>query len=168
MQEIRKTIDRTVFGLILYTLLRYAVFAAEPLARKCWVWITVSDSSRRQEVLTQLNSSASGSGVSSIAAVCVGVLFLGWYFRKSTPPGKFFSQRQPLPLKGFLLLSCIFMGAQLIYSLFGNSLELLLRLFGYTAMGQLDAASAQSTPFPCSCTPPFLRRSARNSSAVDW
>ena len=55
------------------------------------------------------------------------------------------SQRQPLPLKGFLLLSCIFMGAQLIYSLFGNSLELLLRLFGYTAMGQLDAASAQST-----------------------
>ena len=37
------------------------------------------------------------------------------------------------------------MGAQLIYSLFGNSLELLLRLFGYTAMGQLDAASAQST-----------------------
>ncbi|MFR6496552.1 MAG: hypothetical protein ACLUOF_09360, partial [Ruminococcus sp.] len=100
--------------------------------------------------------------------VCVGVLFLGWYFRKSTPPGKFFSQRQPLPLKGFLLLSCIFMGAQLIYSLFGNSLELLLRLFGYTAMGQLDAASAQSTTLPCSCTPPFLRRSARNSSAVDW
>lgn len=145
MQEIRKTIDRTVFGLILYTLLRYAVFAAEPLARKCWVWLTIPDSSRRQEVLTQLNSSASGSGVSSIAAVCVGVLFLGWYFRKSTPPGKLFSQRQPLPLKGFLLLSCIFMGAQLIYSLFGNSLELLLRLFGYTAMGQLDAASAQST-----------------------
>ena len=145
MQEIRKTIDRTVFGLILYTLLRYAVFAAEPLARKCWVWLTIPDSSRRQEVLTQLNSSASGSGVSSIAAVCVGVLFLGWYFRKSTPPGKLFSQRQPLPLKGFLLLSCIFMGAQLIYSLFGNSLELLLRLCGYTAMGQLDAASAQST-----------------------
>lgn len=75
----------------------------------------------------------------------MGVLFLGWYFRKSTPPGKLFSQRQPLPLKGFLLLSCIFMGAQLIYSLFGNSLELLLRLCGYTAMGQLDAASAQST-----------------------
>ena len=145
MQEIRKAIDRTVFGLVLYTLLRYAVFAAEPLARKCWVWLTIPDSSRRQEVLTQLNSSASGSGVSSIAAVCVGVLFLGWYFRKSTPPGKLFSQRQPLPLKGFLLLSCIFMGAQLIYSLFGNSLELLLRLFGYTAMGQLDAASAQST-----------------------
>lgn len=145
MQEIRKTIDRTVFGLVLYTLLRYAVFAAEPLARKCWVWLTIPDSSRRQEVLTQLNSSASGSGVSSIAAVCVGVLFLGWYFRKSTPPGKLFSQRQPLPLKGFLLLSCIFMGAQLIYSLFGNSLELLLRLCGYTAMGQLDAASAQST-----------------------
>ena len=145
MQEIRKAIDRTVFGLVLYTLLRYAVFAAEPLARKCWVWLTIPDSSRRQEVLTQLNSSASGSGVSSIAAVCVGVLFLGWYFRKSTPPGKLFSRRQPLPLKGFLLLSCIFMGAQLIYSLFGNSLELLLRLFGYTAMGQLDAASAQST-----------------------
>ena len=44
MQEIRKTIDRTVFGLILYTLLRYAVFAAEPLARKCWVWLTIPDS----------------------------------------------------------------------------------------------------------------------------
>lgn len=145
MSETRKTIDRTVFGLVLYTLLRYAVFAAEPLARKCWVWMTVSDSSRQQEVLTQLNDRAASSGVSSIAAVCMGVFFLGWYFRKSTPPEKIFQKKQPLPLKWFLLLSCIFMGAQLIYSLFGNSLELLLRLFGYTAMEQLDAASSQST-----------------------
>ena len=95
MQEIRKAIDRTVFGLVLYTLLRYAVFAAEPLARKCWVWLTIPDSSRRQEVLTQLNSSASGSGVSSIAAVCVGVLFLGWYFRKSTRPESSFPKDSP-------------------------------------------------------------------------
>lgn len=95
MQEIRKAIDRTVFGLVLYTLLRYAVFAAEPLARKCWVWLTIPDSSRRQEVLTQLNSSASGSGVSSIAAVCVGVLFLGWYFRKAHRPESSFPKDSP-------------------------------------------------------------------------
>lgn len=145
MQEIRKTINHAVFGLILYTLLRYAVFAAEPLARKWLVWLMVSDSGERQTLLQQLEKNAYSSGISSIAAVAVGVLFLSWYFRRDTPPKMLLKKTQLLPLKQFPLLICIFMGAQLIYSLFGNSLELLLRLFGYTAMGQLDAASSQST-----------------------
>ena len=145
MQEIRKTINRTVFGLVLYTLLRYAVFAAESLARKCLVWLMVSDSGERQTLLQQLEKNAYSSGISSIAAVAVGILFLSWYFRRDIPPKTLLKKTQPLPLKQFPLLFCIFMGAQLIYSLFGNSLELLLQLFGYTAMGQLDAASSQST-----------------------
>lgn len=145
MQGIRKTINHAVFGLILYTLLRYAIFAAEPLARKCLVWLMVSDSGERQTLLQQLEKNAYSSGISSIAAVAVGVLFLSCYFRRDTPPKMMLRKTHSLPLKQFPLLICIFMGAQLIYSLFGNSLELLLRLFGYTAMGQLDAASSQST-----------------------
>ena len=69
------------------------------------------------------------------AGISDGIRRRGRCFKKSS---HFRGKRLPL-------LICIFMGAQLIYSLFGNMLEFLLRLCGYTAMGQLNAASAQST-----------------------
>ena len=145
MEKVRRDTNFIVLGLVLYTLLRYVIFALEPLARVCFVRLVCSDSAERTVLLQQLEENAANSGVSSIVAVLAGVLFLGWYFRRDTPPQVVFQKKQPLPWKRLPLLICIFMGAQLIYSLFGNVLEFLLRLCGYTAMGQLNAASAQST-----------------------
>lgn len=145
MEKVRRDTNFIVLGLVLYTLLRYVIFALEPLARVCFVRLVCSDSAERTVLLQQLEENAANSGVSSIVAVLAGVLFLGWYFRRDTPPRMVFQKKQPLPWKRLPLLICIFMGAQLIYSLFGNVLEFLLRLCGYTAMGQLNAASAQST-----------------------
>lgn len=145
MEKVRRDTNFIVLGLVLYTLLRYVIFALEPLARVCFVRLVCSDSAERTVLLQQLEENAANSGVSSIVAVLAGVLFLGWCFRRDTPPRVVFQKKQPLPWKRLPLLICIFMGAQLIYSLFGNVLEFLLRLCGYTAMGQLNAASAQST-----------------------
>ena len=145
MEKVRRDTNFIVLGLVLYTLLRYVIFALEPLARVCFVRLVCSDSAERTVLLQHLEENAANSGVSSIVAVLAGVLFLGWCFRRDTPPQVGFQKKLPLPWKRLPLLICIFMGAQLIYSLFGNVLEFLLRLCGYTAMGQLNAASAQST-----------------------
>ena len=117
MEKIRRDANFIVLGLVLYTLLRYVIFALEPLARVC------SDSAERTVLLQQLEGNAANSGISSIVAVLAGVLFLSWYFRRDTPPQVVFQKKQPLPWKKLPLLICIFMGAQLIYSLFGNVLE---------------------------------------------
>ncbi len=66
-----------MLGLVLYTLLRYVIFALEPLARVCFVRLVCSDSAERAVLLQQLEENAATSGVSSIVAVLAGVLFLG-------------------------------------------------------------------------------------------
>lgn len=144
MHTLRSDINYTVTGLILYTLLHYGVFALESLVYRAWVWMTVSDSIARSHRLAELETAALQSGVSSIAAVLLGVVFLHFYFRKTISPAILRQKKQPMLPKSFLLLTCIFMGAQLIYSLFGNLLEFSLRALGYTAMEQLTVASAQS------------------------
>lgn len=145
MHTLRSDINYTVTGLILYTLLRYGVFVLESLVYRAWVWMTVSNSIARSHRLAELETAALQSGVSSIAAVLLGVVFLHFYFRKTISPAILRQKKQSMLPKSFLLLTCIFMGAQLIYSLFGNLLEFSLRALGYTAMEQLTVASAQST-----------------------
>ena len=145
MHTLRSDINYTVTGRILYTLLRYGVFVLESLVYRAWVWMTVSNSIARSHRLAELETAALQSGVSSIAAVLLGVVFLHFYFRKTISPAILRQKKQSMLPKSFLLLTCIFMGAQLIYSLFGNLLEFSLRALGYTAMEQLTVASAQST-----------------------
>ena len=86
MEKVRRDTNFIVLGLVLYTLLRYVIFALEPLARVCFVRLVCSDSAERTVLLQQLEENAANSGVSSIVAVLAGVLFLGWYFRRDTPP----------------------------------------------------------------------------------
>ena len=122
MHTLRSDINYTVTGLILYTLLRYGVFVLESLVYRAWVWMTVSNSIARSHRLAELETTALQSGVSSIAAVLLGVVFLHFYFRKTISPAILRQKKQSMLPKSFLLLTCIFMGAQLIYSLFGNLL----------------------------------------------
>ena len=86
MEKVRRDTNFIVLGLVLYTLLRYVIFALEPLARVCFVRLVCSDSAERTVLLQQLEENAANSGISSIVAVLAGVLFLGWYFRRDTPP----------------------------------------------------------------------------------
>lgn len=154
MEKVRRDTNFIVLGLVLYTLLRYVIFALEPLARICFVRLVCSDSAERTVLLQQMEENAANSGVSSIVAVLAGVLFLGWYFRRDTPPRVVFQKKQPLPWKRLPLLICIFMGAQLIYSLFGNVLEFLLRL--------------RAPRFPCFCIPLFSPLWEKNSFTAGW
>ena len=85
MHTLRSDINYTVTGLILYTLLRYGVFVLESLVYRAWVWMTVSNSIARSHRLAELETAALQSGVSSIAAVLLGVVFLTSIFEKQSP-----------------------------------------------------------------------------------
>lgn len=142
---VRKCANYVSVCLIIYTLLRYLIFAVEPLCRKFYVQIRESDPAARQQLLEQLEANAYRSGVSSIVIVILGVLLLLLLFRKTVPPSRLFHKEKKLAARQFPFLLCVFMSGQLIFSLFGNGIEALLNLCGYTAMGQLTAASSQST-----------------------
>ena len=68
MEKVRRDTNFIVLGLVLYTLLRYVIFALEPLARVCFVRLVCSDSAERTVLLQQLEENAANSGISSIVA----------------------------------------------------------------------------------------------------
>ena len=78
MEKVRRDTNFIVLGLVLYTLLRYVIFALEPLARVCFVRLVCSDSAERTVLLQQLEENAANSGVSDEIRRC------GWCFKKSS------------------------------------------------------------------------------------
>ena len=70
MEKVRRDTNFIVLGLVLYTLLRYVIFALEPLARVCFVRLVCSDSAERTVLLQQLEENAANSGV---LRTCIGV-----------------------------------------------------------------------------------------------
>lgn len=143
-KEIRRCANTVASSLILYTLLRYLVFALEPYCRKLYVHLRESDPAARQQLLEQLEANAYASGVSSIIINVLGVAMLLLLFRRTLPPRQLFHRTQKMTWRAFPFLLCVFLAGQLVYSLAANGLELLLQLCGLTAMGQMTAASAQS------------------------
>ena len=94
MEKVRRDTNFIVLGLVLYTLLRYVIFALEPLARVCFVRLVCSDSAERTVLLQQLEENAANSGVSSIwqclpaccfwAGISDGIRRRRWCFKKSS------------------------------------------------------------------------------------
>lgn len=144
-REIRKCANQVSGCLILYTILGFLIMATEPLFRKLYVQMQETDPTAQKQLLEQLEANAYNSGISSIAAITIGILMLLLLFRKTVPPKHLFYRKKKMTSKQFLFLLCIFMSGQLIFSLLGNGLEALLNLCGYTAIGQLTAASSQSS-----------------------
>lgn len=144
-KEIRKNANRLAIGLIFYTIICQAVFLLESLFHRIYADITEPDADARNALLQQLEERSYSSGISSIIGITAGVLLLFLYARKRLPLKTAFQKEQAMTGKKFLLIFCTFMSGQLIFSLLGNLLEAALNLCGLTAMGQLEAASAQST-----------------------
>ncbi len=143
-KEIRKNANHIALGLILYTMIWHLTFRAESLLYRIYANLTESSPEAQNNLFQHLTERSYRSGISSIAAVTIGVVLLLLYAHKKLPPKAIFHREQAMSGKMFPLIICVLLSGQLIYSLAGNFTEFTLNLFGFTAMEQLQAASSQS------------------------
>lgn len=144
-KEIRKNANRIALGLILYTLVISTVVLLEFPCHMLYAQLTETDADARAALFSRLEEQSLSSGVSSIIGVSTGVLLLLLYGHRRLPVRTVFQKKASINGTMFLILLCVLMAGQLIFSLMGNLLELVLNLCGLTAMEQLETASAQST-----------------------
>ncbi len=142
---LRKRSNLVAFGLILYTLLSMLLYWIEPYLQKLYASCKEKDPQKQAALLQQLQENTDSSGAICIVMVVLGVGMLWLLYHKMLPARTVFTRTHKMTGKAFLFLLCVFFSGQLIYSLAGNLLEFSLRLFGYTAMTQLTAASSTST-----------------------
>ena len=94
MEKVRRDTNFIVLGLVLYTLLRYVIFALEPLARVCFVRLVCSDSAERTVLCSSWRKTLPTAVFPVLwqclpaccfwAGISDGIRHRGWCFKKSS------------------------------------------------------------------------------------
>lgn len=85
------------------------------------------------------------SGLSSIIAIFIGLLFLLLYFRKCENRKLIFCSKEKMNGMSFLMILTIFMSAQAVFSIVGTGIEVCLNGFGYSILQEMESAASTST-----------------------
>lgn len=105
------------------------------------VLMVFSDSS---DIFDTFLENFENTDMGSTFAVLVATFFLGLFMRKVIKPKEIFEKKKSMNPKSFLMIFCVFYGCQLVFSLLGIGLEMLLNLVGFTAEEAVEAASGGS------------------------
>ena len=100
------------------------------------VLMVFSDSS---DVFDTFLENFENTDMGSTFAVLIATFFLGLFMRKVIKPKEIFEKKKSMNPKSFLMIFCVFYGCQLVFSLLGIGLEMLLNLVGLTAEEAVEA-----------------------------
>lgn len=142
--EMRRRADRVGWGLLIYTALLFAFSFLQVVAAMAARWIMSLMPDNGESVVGIFRELVNG-GVSNILAAAASVGILTLVFMKVAPMREVWqrSERKMTPLS-FGKAFVVFMGFQLVFSLVSYLFELLLNVFGFSAMQALDAVTGSS------------------------
>ncbi len=144
-KSIRKEAGRIGRGLIGYSIIFFAaVIVHLIILEACWA-NKYPGATEQDPGYLQMLENFENSGTSSIIGVCLGVLFLLFFFRKTITVSSIMQAEKKMNGAVFLQLLCVFMGGQLLFSIVGELLEKGLNLLGYSAMACMESATSVST-----------------------
>lgn len=148
-KQIRKDANRVGAGLLIYGILMYLVVMVFMISEMI---ILLIQNVEMLEQDAEFDAFYDGyfakmleSGTSSIVAVLVALAFLVLFFRKSIRFRELFQENQKMNVKILLGLVCIFLGAQLLFDVMAQGLELGLNGIGYSALESIESATSTST-----------------------
>ncbi len=144
-KAVKKDGNRVGFGLLWYLLINFAVV---------FVWMGVeiamavagaADMADAEIRMNEVLERSMESGASMIAGVLVGLGFLFLFFRKRGVIRRLFHREEPMSIKKFAGIACVFFGTQLIFNGIYYLMEAGLNLIGYSAVSSMESATAGST-----------------------
>lgn len=133
------------WGLIIYTLISFVVVFVDMTLRLIPIYWNVSDEAEQNRLIEIMFEEYDKYGTSMIVSVVLGVLFLAVFFINRIKVKELFQTRRKMTVKEFVQILCVFMGAQFAFSYVFELIEWIVNLFGYTAVGELESATAIST-----------------------
>lgn len=144
-KDVKKVCRWVGFGLLLYTLILYAVVFADMIIRTVFIIIQDPSMETYDARFNAMVEELMESGLSMSIGVILGTLFLWLWFYKKVGFKNIFQSRKQMTVKRFLQFLCIFMGGQFVFDYVYQLMEWLLNLIGYTAEASMDIATSGST-----------------------
>lgn len=133
------------WGLIIYTLISFVVVLVDLTLRMIPIFWNVEDEAEQNRLLELMFEEFEKYGTSMIVSVILGVLFLVVFFINKVKVKELFQTRRKMIPKEFMQILCVFMGAQLVFTYVFELIEWIVNLFGYTAVADMETATATST-----------------------
>lgn len=144
-KRIKKDASRVGWGLSIYTILIIFIVMIPFFIAGVYLIVNYAESAELDAILNQVVEQCESSGTFSIIGVCLGTLFLFAYFRKTVTMTTILQKGKKMDVRIFLQLLCVFFGCQFLFIVFDMILEMGLNLIGYSAMADIESASAMST-----------------------
>ncbi|NLL78592.1 MAG: CPBP family intramembrane metalloprotease [Clostridiales bacterium] len=148
-QEERKAfrfqMNKLALGVLIYNVIMSMVIIADTMVRTIIIMITVEGERKQELLMDRMIEQLTNSGWSSIFGVTVGILFLLLFFYREHLTKIMFWKSHKMTVKAFFMILSVFMSAQIVFSFVAGCSEMILNVFGYTMLGEIESASAQST-----------------------
>lgn len=130
-------------GLLLYSFLMYICYDGYLVVR-CAIGGVAGQGSATAEAVGYIKKIAETSGVPYLVSVTAGVFLLGKFYQDMQQEGLFIKQKK-MGAKAFLQILCVFMGMQVLFDLWGGTLDAMLEPFGLSVREEIASASEPST-----------------------
>lgn len=144
-QEVRKSVKRTtnktIGSLMVYLVVMYGVVTLYTMIAQLFFMLSGTDQTS-QEIYETLVNHLSNSGLSMILGVMIGFLIL-WavMHRRVSWKALFVKTEKPMTAKSFLMLLCVFISGQVLFSFVSAGMEAVANLLGYSLMAQIESAT---------------------------
>ena len=141
---LKKDSSRFGFGVLIYSILMLVIGILGVVVRAVHYHF-VLNTELTDQVFDKITNEMTSSGIESITAVIIGMVFLKWFFKNIKLENKIFYENNLMDLKRFLGTIFVFMSIQYIFGIFSSLGEGMLNIFGYSMMGDIEMATSYST-----------------------
>lgn len=145
-KEIKRNANYISGGLLIYELIMFASMIAYMIYQTIIIVIK-NPNSDIDNVTKTLTDSVTQTGVPYLIAILIGIPLLLLYFWTIHPHKikALFVKKNKMKLTTFLMLIVVCMSGQALFTVIGNGVEAILKLFGLSILQSMEDAQANST-----------------------
>ena len=145
LRPLKKQANHVALGLIGYHAILYIGITVVIIGKLIYICCSEKNPILEEQAYYRYLEEIENSGFYSIVAILIGMGFLMVHFRKDIFFKHIFEKKQQMTGKKFVRFILAFMSTQLIFTLLANGVEALLQSAGFTAMQDMESATAVST-----------------------
>lgn len=143
-KKLKKQINQTVRSVFIY----YLILVGISFLYILWKSTVVSGQTGAGVFSGQMMKyAADKAGILSLAGTAAGLFYMAVRYRKTKDIRHMLRSKNPMTIRAFLAVFCVFMSCQVVFGIAAALAELILNPFGYTLSKAAENASAVSTTF---------------------
>ncbi|SEK53013.1 hypothetical protein SAMN02910353_00820 [Ruminococcus sp. YRD2003] len=132
-------------GLLIYTFIIYAVYIADLFGHYIYYAFKATSKDNYMELVEAYAEKMLEKAGSMIVGVVIGVAFLILFFIKALPLKKIFAHHGKMTFSKLIMLICVLMSCQLIFTFIDEGVEWLLNQVGLSLQQAIEMSQAGST-----------------------